>query len=378
MRVALWLMVLSLWGLMIYQFVEEDVPEVSKMKWITKQLKPADDIPDFESQPTILPEDLFPEKPPEDLTSQPAATVKNVKTGAKLARIPNSISSRPPTKYLRDRSPASPLPFKSREKPVVEKTETPPEARPPKQEDAPATPKGFVKRTTPHFYIYAESKAASEEFLETLEHLHGNIMLDLASFSPWARDERVSIFLFRTQESYRRVTGRPAWSGGASSVKRRKIYLYESEEVVGILAHELCHIYFDSFFINGRGSPLWLSEGMATLVQSERGLAAPNWLKPNLKTLQKGGGYGIEELIKVEETTGAADEEVRLWYTQSYSVVRFLIRSQYRSSFYKFCRFLRDGSPVSEALYRSYGMPFNRTKALEFAWRYDIQSNKPQ
>ncbi len=113
---------------------------------------------------------------------------------------------------------------------------------------------------------------------------------------------------------------------------------------------------------------------MATLVQTERGLAAPNWLKENMEAIRQGKGYGLTEMMTVENTTGADDSSVRLWYTQAYSVVRFLIRAQYRSSFYRFCSHLKEGYPAHEALYRAYGMPFTRVKALEYAWRYDLQS----
>lgn len=356
MRLLLWLMVLALWGVMIYQFIGEEGGESTKqMKWISQKFSVTEEIPDIEDEVRIPTAELFPPQPPEDVRSQPAATVVNARTGARLARIPASIRSpRPRIPARMRRPPASTRPTRRRPKP------------------GPLTPKGFVKTQTRHFNIYAEGNKASLEFLETLSKLHANLMLDLAAFAPWARDERVSIYLFRTQESYRKVTGRPAWSGGASSVKRRKIYVYESEEVAGILAHELCHIYFDSFFSQGKENPLWLSEGMATLVQTERGLAAPNWLRPNIRKLRRGAGYPLQELMKVSETIDASDDDIRLWYTESYSVVRFLIRSQYRSSFYKFCRHLRDGATVDDALYRGYGMPFNRIKALEYAWRYDL------
>ena len=384
LRVLLWVMVLSLWGLMVWQFLgDEETGDQAQMKWVSRSMETVhrrdiefdDDLPDIEADGTIPPDKLFTQKPPEDLTTQPEATVRGANTGAKLERIPASVSGTMPS--------ITPTPgFVGKAPERLPKTERAPEpeARPaperptrPPEEEAPA-PKGFTRTQTNHFNIYAEGKAPSLEFRETLESIHANLMLDLAAFSPWAREERVSIFLFRDQESYRRVTGRPAWSGGASSVKRRKVYLYESEELVGILAHELTHIYFDSFFIGGVTDPLWLSEGMATLVQTERGLAAPNWLRHNLEVIKRGGGYGLEELTRVDNTTGAKDDEIRLWYTQSYSVVRFLIRSQYRSSFYKFCKFLRDGTPVKESLYRAYGMPFNSVKALEYAWRYDAQS----
>jgi hypothetical protein len=236
-------------------------------------------------------------------------------------------------------------------------------------------PPGFVKNLSRHFVIYSEDSAASEQFMSLAENLHGNLMLDLSAFSPWASEEKVTIFLFRNQRTYRQVTGRPEWSGGASSVPKRRLYIYESDELPSILAHEMCHIYYDGFYLDGTPDPLWLSEGMATLIQVERGLAAPQWLRDNLQTIERGGGYSLDELMSITTLAGASDDKVRLWYTESYSVVRFLIRAQYKSSFYKFSEYLREGKDVPQALYRGYGMPYNRIKALEYAWRYDLSNS---
>ncbi|PIU18363.1 MAG: hypothetical protein COT18_10690, partial [Elusimicrobia bacterium CG08_land_8_20_14_0_20_59_10] len=180
----------------------------------------------------------------------------------------------------------------------------------------------------------------------------------------------------RTQDTYRRITGRPVWSGGAASLSERKIYLYKSDEAFGILAHELTHIYFDSFFTPSHPSPLWLSEGLATYTQSERGNATPDWLAQNLKLLECGSGFKLEDLVRIENLDGADEDNVRLWYAQAYSVVRFLMKMKAGDAFYLFCRNLRDGSRPSQALYRAYGMPYNKLSSLEYAWRYDLKTGK--
>ena len=158
-------------------------------------------------------------------------------------------------------------------------------------------------------------------------------------------------------------------------MSRRIVYICESNEAFGILAHELCHMYFDSFFNTSLPNPLWLSEGMATFIQTERGMAPPNWLAYNLAELSDGNGFRLKDLMRIEDTRGASDSSVRIWYAQAYSVVRFLMRIKPGDSFYQFCRMLRDGREVHEAMYRAYGMPFNRVKALEYAWRYDMKTS---
>ncbi|MDD5658326.1 MAG: hypothetical protein PHF00_13825 [Elusimicrobia bacterium] len=368
LRVLIWVLLLSLWGVMVYQFLGEEQSADQPMRQVSNpysDLPPAPG-PEERGQPEARAE------PEAQLAAEtPPSTVAMVRPPGSApyepSRSPSLMNVRAPldVKGPADiRAGAAPATGSAPARTVASR-------RPP----APVPP-GFIKLLTRHFTVYAEGDPASGEFLELLENLHGNLMLDLAPFSPWAKDDRVTLFLFKNQETYRRMTGRPAWSGGASSVPRRRIYLYESSELPGILAHELCHIYYDSFFTEELPNPLWLSEGMATLVQVERGLAAPNWLRENLERLERGGGYPLDELMRVTSTAGSPDARVRLWYAESYSVVRFLIRAQYRSSFYKFSRYLREGRSVAEALYRGYGMPYNRVKALEYAWRYEIGTNR--
>ncbi|MBI4060458.1 MAG: hypothetical protein HY403_03425 [Elusimicrobia bacterium] len=334
LRVLIWVLVIGLWAVMVYQYLGEDEAELAKMQ-------------------RIAPYDAAPPSPPEAAAGPPPAAPPP--SDPTLNVLPSSEHSGPaPRGRAITAAPRR-----------IQDHAAAPGA------DVPA-PQGFVRSDSRHFTVFAEQYPASERFIELIESLHSNLMLDLAPFSPWASNERTTIFLFKNQDTYRRVTGRPAWSGGASSVGKRKLYVYESEELPGIVAHELTHIYFDGFFLKGVPDPLWLSEGMATLVQVERGLSAPNWLRENLERLEAGEGFSIEKLAAVSSTAGWPDAKVRLWYAQSYSLVRFLIRTQYRSSFYKFSAHLRDGRPAPEALYRAYGAPYTRLIALEHAWRYEL------
>lgn len=239
----------------------------------------------------------------------------------------------------------------------------------------PAVPAGFSKKETRHFVIYEEANKVSREITSAVENLHGNIMLDLIAFSPWTRDNKVFIFFCDSQASYRGLTGRPAWSGGTASLSERKIFVYKSPGAFGIIAHELTHIYFDSFF-RLKPNPLWLSEGMATYIQVERGASVPLWLSSNLKMLSQGSGFKFKDLMRIEKLETADEDSVRLWYAQSYSVVRFLMKMKAGDAFYKFCKLIKDGQPTTKALYRAYGMPYNKLSSLEYAWRYDIKTGK--
>ncbi len=354
LRLLIWVTLLSLWGVLVYQYLGEEEVGGERMHAVFNPYKDRPSQPEppvAEREFLAAPEQLPPEARTEIVEQAgvpPASSLSEI-------RAPEYI--RGPAQSLEKTRPQEPASAQPTPEPAQE---------------APLAPSGFVKRMTRHFTVYAEVAPPSEEFLELLENLHGNLMLDLAPFSPWTNESQVVILLFQHQETYRRMTGRPAWSGGASSIAEKRVYIYESPELPGILAHELCHIYYDNFYQKNRPDPLWLSEGMATLIQVERGLSAPNWLRENLQILERGGGYGLSELMNLTTTAGMPDAKVRLWYAESYSLVRFLMRSQHKSNFYKFSLFLSEGRTVTESLYLAYGMPYNRIKALEYAWRHEL------
>ncbi|OGR73256.1 MAG: hypothetical protein A2089_03230 [Elusimicrobia bacterium GWD2_63_28] len=358
LRLLFWGLVIGLWGLFMYQYMSEDMATLKSFR-IGKNpfaAKPSYDKPVLKRYPA--PDHYQPQGVQAARPLQQAATGQSTLSLVKAGDDIKDIASTPliPEHAPGDKAPAM---------------------LPGGDEGAyPEAPAGFAMKVTRHFVLYEEGPEVSGELAEMLELLHGNIMLDLVAFSPWTREKKVYIYYAQSGETYRRLTGRPAWSGGAASLSERKIYVYKSDEAFGIMAHELTHIYFDSFFPASTPSPLWLSEGVATYIQSERGLSTPNWLDQNLKLLEGGSGFKLGDLVRIENMQGADEDNVRLWYAQSYSLVRFLMKLKAGDAFYIFCKELRDGNPPNQALYRAYGMPYNKLSSLEYAWRYDLKTGK--
>ncbi len=358
LRVVFWCLVLGLWGLFMYQYIDSDMSSLKRFHVAENPFTGKPDSPPAELKRTYLPETPYVPPGPAPQTAaapQPGGSMLKPIAGPEIKDI--AYPGRMPEHSGGDKAAGAGAPGGA-------------------DEAYPAAPEGFAAKVTRHFVVYEEAPQVSDELVDTVEALHGNIMLDLIAFSPWSREKKVYIFFTKNQATFRRMTGRPEWSGGAASSSERKIYLYKSDEAFGILAHELTHIYFDSFFPASNPSPLWLSEGIATYVQAERGNSAPSWLKQNLKLLETGSGFKLDDLVRIENLQGADEDNVRLWYAQSYSLARFLMTMKTGESFYIFCKGMRDGTPAAQALYRAYGMPYNKLSSLEYAWRYDLKTGK--
>lgn len=234
--------------------------------------------------------------------------------------------------------------------------------------DYPAVPSGFQQKVTRHFVIYEEGEV-SEDLVKKAEGIHGSIMLDLADFSPWSREKKVFIFYAHSQSSYQKISGRPAWSGGAASLDARSIYLYKTKGSYGILAHELTHMYFDSFFPPEHPSPLWLSEGMAMFVQIERANSSPVWFNGKFHEVKNGNGYDFNLLLTVDDLDGADEDNIRLWYAQAYSLTKYLMTVKGSKAFYSFCKYLKSGFSIEQSVSMAYSQ---NIKTLEFNWRSNL------
>lgn len=240
-----------------------------------------------------------------------------------------------------------------------------------------APPPGFQTGEAYNMMIYREKNPVTARIKTVLERVHGNLMLDLLPFTMTMQKYKMLIMLFGTRESYGDFTNRPPWSGASSDLQRDTLYVVEGDTFYPLSIHEMTHLYFDGFFLPSQ-APLWLSEGMAVYMQSNTAQGKPEWVTRSIEEFKKGNIMDIEEFVQVESLKSYEDWQAELWYSQAYSLVEYMLNMRSRNEFYQFCINLKEGMPEHQALYRAYGLPFNKMETLQSVWLHDLQKKGAQ
>ena len=233
-------------------------------------------------------------------------------------------------------------------------------------------PPGFMTADTFNYLIYREKNPVTENIKTVLDNIHGNLMLDLTPFTIIIKPNKILVMLFGEKTSYMKFTKRPAWSGASSNLRSDTMYIIEGNSFYPLSVHELTHLYFDGYFLPTI-SPLWLSEGMAVYMQINTTKQKPSWVDRSLRRILNGEHIPFEEMTEVETLNDYDTSKAELWYTQAYSLVAYLLKARSRDEFYKLCNEIKASTPLHQALYRAYGMPFNRISVLENVWLHDLQ-----
>ncbi len=233
-------------------------------------------------------------------------------------------------------------------------------------------PPGFLTADTFNYLIYRQTHPVTETIKKVLDNIHGNLMLDLTPFTVVLKPNKILVMLFEEKRSYMDFTKLPSWSGASSDLKADSMYVIETNSFYPLSVHELTHLYFDGYFLPTI-SPLWLSEGMAVYMQVHASKKKPAWIDQGMREILAGHIIPLETLTQTEDISSYSTEKAGLYYTQAYSVVDYLLNTRSRDEFYKFCTELKNKAPMHQALYRAYGMPFNKVSALENVWLHDLQ-----
>ncbi|MBU1999122.1 MAG: hypothetical protein KKE64_06470 [Candidatus Omnitrophica bacterium] len=246
-----------------------------------------------------------------------------------------------------------------------------------------------------HFIIYyLEQKPFAEDVLSQAERYYRQIASDLGysrNSNFWTWDKRVKIYIYTDQQSFLAATNQPLWSQGLADYTNKMIISYNWNKGFSesLLPHEIAHLIFRDF-VGFKGEvPLWLDEGVAQWSElPKRSISksvARSYLKKRaflpLIELTKLTQEGLKELDQNQKNRPMLsnpetiqDSPINIFYLQAASLVGFLIERYGTDSFAEFCRKLRDGSSLNQALTSAYSAHISGIEELQERWLAYLRS----
>ena len=239
-----------------------------------------------------------------------------------------------------------------------------------------------------------------KEVLHKAELYYQRIALDLGypRYSEfWTWDKRVKIYIYPDHTSYVKETGHPEWSHGMADYNKKEILSYSLSKdfLDSILPHEMAHLIFRDFVGFKGDIPLWLDEGVAQWEETEKRqkiisiirdfynkdslLSITDMMKLDIRNIKKMDGLHIRSIITKKGDRGVlfltGENLLNIYYIQSVSLVGFLIEKYGSAAFADFCRSLRDGKSVEQALTSAYPNHIRNLEEFEKNWRKYLEES---
>lgn len=182
-------------------------------------------------------------------------------------------------------------------------------------------------------------------------------------------DEPIDLYIYaNTGDMQDAMLYEPSWTGGRAYSDYNIVVIGISENDLDwgrdAMVHELTHILVGHLTFSCLGGvPTWLNEGLAMFSEGELDASSQGQLDDAIRN---------DTLLTLRSlSAGFAElpDKVSLSYSQSYSVVKFLIQSYGQEKMTSLLTLLRDGTPIDDTLQQVYG--FN-TEGLEDQWRQAV------
>jgi len=205
----------------------------------------------------------------------------------------------------------------------------------------------------------------------------------------WLWDKRVKIYIYPDHKSYLKGSKMPDWSHGMADYVNKTIKSYARGEgfVDSILPHEIAHLLFRDFVGFESQIPLWLDEGVAQwsevkkrphfkrlmqeAINNKRVLSLADMMKLNLSVIKSDDEVHIRYSSLKEEPIIlilSGENLINLYYLESVSLVAFLVEKYGSKKFTVFCRELKNGKSVDDALRVAYPYAVKNVSDLEIKW----------
>jgi len=179
----------------------------------------------------------------------------------------------------------------------------------------------------------------------------------------------IDIYIFaNTNDMKDAILYEPSWTGGQAFPDHDIVILGISQNDLewgrNAIVHELTHVLVGHLTFSCLSDvPTWLNEGLAVYSEGKLDDASQTQLEDAIKN---------NTLLTVRSLSSGFSEvsdKAYLSYSQSYSIVKFLVETYGQDKMTTLLTALRDGATVDEALTQTYG--FN-IEGLETEWRKAI------
>jgi len=179
-------------------------------------------------------------------------------------------------------------------------------------------------------------------------------------------DVPVDVYVYPNFDDMRAaILYEPSWTGGIAFPEHNIVLMGLSGGDTGwdqsTIVHELTHVLVGHLTFSCLGIvPTWLNEGLAVFSEGKLDSASAAQLEDAIKS---------DKLLSVESLSAGFSEvadKANLSYSESYSIVKFLIETYGQADMTGLLTSLRDGLSVDEALLKVYGFNIN---GLENKWR---------
>lgn len=190
----------------------------------------------------------------------------------------------------------------------------------------------------------------------------------------WTWDKRAKIFIYPDEASFHTGTRSPEWMQGVANYRQRSISTFAGSPnfIDGILPHETTHLIFRDFVGFTGQVPLWIDEGVAQWQEPAKRALAKQVAR---YLVQNGLSTPLAQLTRTDIRKEKDEEAVRDFYMQSVSVVEFMVKRGGAAAFTGFCRGLRDGKPLENALASAYPTSIANLAKLETEWKKYAMQN---
>ncbi len=223
-----------------------------------------------------------------------------------------------------------------------------------------------------HFIVFFQKQYESfaKDVLRYSERYYNDIATDLgyARYSNfWQWDKRVKIFIYPDKDAFLGATGQPSWSTGNANYITKQIsgFSGSSEFMVSVLPHEIAHLIFRDF-VGFKGQiPLWLDEGVAQWQERQKRRLVKYYARVLYEDKKL---MPLKRLTSLDVRLVPEGDEAENFYIQAASLVGFLIEKYGTDNFVNFCRQLRDGKTLDEALRFTYPTQTRDLSELETNW----------